>query len=296
MRAFAAVPIAIVLCVAPRAFAEPRASVASARKAERRGEWRKALRHWKAAYNKEPNAEYLIGIGDAYAHLGNDSEARKNYEAYLADPLALASRIEKVKARLAELRPDVVALPAPLPLPSLSAAPSAAASKKDADPLLPLPERDPPAAAKAAPVQVPALPARIELPPAAPKEAPPAAAAESPRLPPKPILVVATPAENQTPLAAVSAAPVPPQPRAESGRAQRTMAYVTAGVAIAALGGGALAWSQAGSAHSELTSKIHTGADTQLLLENERRNRTLSLVGFAGGLLAAGIATALFAF
>jgi tetratricopeptide (TPR) repeat protein len=293
MRAFAAVPIAIALCVAPPAFAAPRASVTSARKAERRGEWRKALRHWKAAYGKEPNAEYLIGIGDAYAHLGNSSEARKNYEAYLADPLAMASRIEKVKARLANLQPDAVAVPAPLPLPSLSAVP-AADSKKDADPPLPLPARDRPAAAQAAPVQVSALPTKIEFPPATPKESTPAAAAESPTLPPKPILVVATPAA--APLAAVSRAPFPPQPKAESSRAQRTMAYVTAGVAIAALGGGALAWTQAGSAHSALTSKIHTGAETQLLLEDERRNRTLSLIGFAGGLLAAGIATALFAF
>ena len=88
MRAFAAVPVAIV-CVAAPAFANAQSHVTAARKAERRGEWRKALREWKAAYAAEMNAEYLIGIGDAYAHLGNTSQAKKNYEAYLNDPLAL---------------------------------------------------------------------------------------------------------------------------------------------------------------------------------------------------------------
>jgi hypothetical protein len=74
------------------------------------------------------------------------------------------------------------------------------------------------------------------------------------------------------------------------------MAYVTAGVAVAALGGGVLAFTQASSAHNELTSGVHNGADAQRLLEDEKRNKTLSFVGFAGGLVAAGIATALFAF
>src|SRR5204863_202796 len=36
--------------------------------------------------------------------------------------------------------------------------------------------------------------------------------------------------------------------------------------------------------------------EAQRLLESERQNKTLSFVGFAGGLAAAGIATALFAF
>jgi len=84
--------------------------------------------------------------------------------------------------------------------------------------------------------------------------------------------------------------------RSSSSGVQRTMAYVTAGVAIAALGGGALAFTKANSAHDDLTSKVHSGADAQRLLENERSNKTLSFVGFAGGLVAAGIATALFAF
>ncbi len=102
MRAFAAVPVAIV-CVAAPAFANAQSHVTAARKAERRGEWRKALREWKAAYAAEMNAEYLIGIGDAYAHLGNTSQAKKNYEAYLNDPLALPANVQKVKAKLTQL-------------------------------------------------------------------------------------------------------------------------------------------------------------------------------------------------
>jgi len=124
MRAFA-ISAAILLCAAP-AFAAPRSHAAAARKAERRGDWRKALREWKAAYAKEGNAEYLIAIGDAYSQLGNKVEARKSYEAYLADPLAVPSRVEKVKTRIAQLeaRNDSLALPA-LPLPDASPVPAA---------------------------------------------------------------------------------------------------------------------------------------------------------------------------
>src|SRR6202023_3318300 len=124
MRAFA-ISVAILLCAAP-AFAAPRSHAAAARKAERRGDWRKALREWKAAYAKEGNAEYLIAIGDAYSQLGNKAEARKSYEAYLADPLAVPSRVEKVKTRIAQIeaRNDSLALPA-LPLPDVSPVPAA---------------------------------------------------------------------------------------------------------------------------------------------------------------------------
>src|SRR5947199_7967190 len=103
MRAFAAVPVAMVLCIAAPAFASAATHVKAARKAERRSEWRKALQEWKAAYAAEANAEYLIGIGDANARLGNKAEAKRNYEAYLADPLALPANTEKVHARLAKL-------------------------------------------------------------------------------------------------------------------------------------------------------------------------------------------------
>ena len=60
--------------------------------------------------------------------------------------------------------------------------------------------------------------------------------------------------------------------------------------------GPALAFTKAGSAHSDLTGKVHSGAEAQSLLETEAKNKTLSFVGFAAGLVSAGIATALFAF
>ena len=287
MRAFA-ISAAILLSAAP-AFAAPRSHAAVARKAERRGEWRKALREWKAAYAKEGNAEYLIAIGDAYSQLGNKAEARKSYEAYLADPLALPSKVEKVKTRIAqvEARGDSLALPA-LPLPDVSAVPAVSAR---VDPPLPRPGRDASPAAEPPPVVLP----RPEPSPAAPKDSTAALTAARESAP----LLTTTPApvpERQAPIAAVSTAAPFPQPRAESSRAQRTVAYVTASVAIAALGGGALAYTQANSVHGELTGSVHTAAETQRLLEDERRYRTLSLVGFAGGLIAAGIATALFVF
>src|SRR5437588_12755868 len=103
MRAFSAVPIALVLFAAAPAFADAQSHVQAAKKAERKGEWHKALEEWKAAYSADINAEYLIGIGDAYSHLGNKDEAKKNYEAYLADPLALPNNVEKVKTKIAEL-------------------------------------------------------------------------------------------------------------------------------------------------------------------------------------------------
>jgi hypothetical protein len=71
---------------------------------------------------------------------------------------------------------------------------------------------------------------------------------------------------------------------------------VAAGVAVAALGGGALAYSKASSAQSDLTGRVHSGAEAQSLLEQEKQNRTLGLVGLAGGLVAAGLAVALFTF
>src|SRR5438132_6211514 len=104
MRAFAAaVPIAIAVCAAAPAFADAQSHVQAAKKAERKGEWHKALEEWKSAYSADVNAEYLIGIGDAYAHIGNKDEAKKNYEAYLAEPLALPNNGQKVKTKLAGL-------------------------------------------------------------------------------------------------------------------------------------------------------------------------------------------------
>ena len=84
--------------------------------------------------------------------------------------------------------------------------------------------------------------------------------------------------------------------QSEASGSNKTVAFVAAGVAVVALGGGALAYSKASSAHSALTGSVHDGATAQGLLENEAKNKTLSFVGLAGGLVAAGIATALFAF
>jgi hypothetical protein len=333
MRASAPVPIAIVVCVAAPAFASAQSHVKAARKAEKRGDWRKALLEWKAAYAAEVNAEYLIGIGDAYAHLGNKAEAKKSYEAYLSDPLAVPAHVAKVKAKLAHLEgaPDAaLALPGPgLTLPAGErAAPAASAPAKTvkSGPMLPLPGLDAPAQSAANDKPVP-LPLPLPGVPAAPTKKEPEKVASAGSLPPLPlpgvpvkpdagkketapvspkepaktatsIAVVTPPPEKKpAPSAALAVTPVPREPQVgSSSGVQRTMAYVTAGVAVAALGGGAYAFMQANSAHNDLTNKVHSGADAQRLLESERQNKTLSFVGFAGGLVAAGIATALFAF
>jgi hypothetical protein len=328
MRAFAAVPVAIMVCLAAPAFADAGTHVKAAKRAERRREWRRALQEWKAAYAAELNAEYLIGIGDAQAKLGNKAEAKKSYEAYLADPLALPRNVQKVQAKLARLEApsEGLALPgpgltlpgaappasaartveAPLPLPGLDApesAPPAASADRAALPPLPLPGMPPAkkdqdkiaSVAPPLPLPLPGVIARSD--PAAKKEGAAALASKEPgKTPAKPIAMV-TPERpvDKAPAAALEAMPMPRE-RSSSSGIQRTMAYVTAGVAIAALGGGALAYTKASSAHDDLTSKVHSGADAQRLLENERSNKTLSFVGFAGGLVAAGIATALFAF
>jgi hypothetical protein len=338
MRAFVAVPIAIAVCLAVPAFADSGSHVTAAKKAERKGDWRKALHEWKAAYAAEPNAEYLIGVGDAYAHLGNKAEAKKSYEGYLSDPLALPANVEKVKAKIAQLQPPVggaLALPAPaLPLPSAappatalplpSAAPAAPADKKTAAAALPLPGLDLPAktampplpglslpgatsaakkepdkvaSASVPPLPLPGLPVKTE--PASPKkDAAPAVAKDSGKTPAQPIALVTAPAaSDKAPVAALTTTALPrDSQRGSSGGVQRTMAYVTAAVAIVALSGGALAFSQANSVQSELNGKVHSGAEAQQLLGDAQRNQTLSMVGFAGGLVAAGISTALFVF
>src|SRR5438128_7914818 len=149
MRAFSAIPIAIAICAAAPAFADAPSHVQSAKKAERKGEWRKALEEWKAAYSADINAEYLIGIGDAYLHLGNKDEAKKNYEAYLADPLALPNNVEKVKTKIAELDNTAGGLALPGAGPGLAlpgAGPGLALPGADAAPPPPLPGLDLPAA------------------------------------------------------------------------------------------------------------------------------------------------------
>src|SRR3954471_9374859 len=183
MRAFAAVPVAIVVCMAAPAFADAGTHVKAARKAERRREWRRALQEWKAAYAAEVNAEYLIGIGDAHAKLGNKAEAKKSYEAYLADPLALPSNVQKVKAKLATL--EAASGPLALPGPGLTLPGSAPPAARKVEAPLPLPGLDAPDAAPAQTASAErAAPPPLPLPGVAPaKKDPEKIASAAPPLP-----------------------------------------------------------------------------------------------------------------
>ena len=352
MRAhFAAVFLAVTAAATAPAFADAQSHVQAATRHEKRGEWHKALEEWKAAYAADVNAEYLIGIGDAYAHTGNKAEAKKNYEAYLADPLALPGNVEKVKGKIASLdNPggDALALPggpgldlpgssAPPPLPGLEAAPSknkkgTRVAKAEPPPLpgLDLPAPPPQQQARNEPPPLPGLelpgmappppakkepPARVakneppplpglELPGMAPpppaKKEPSAVVKTQPSKPPPQQVAVATPPPSQPPVkrvpdAAIATPPPSSQAQAESGTS-RYVAYAAAGVALVSFGAGAFAYTKASSDHSELTGSVHSGAAAQGLIESESKNKTLSFVGLAAGVVSAGIATALFAF
>jgi tetratricopeptide (TPR) repeat protein len=325
MRWFSAVPLAFVIAAAAPAFADVEQHVNAARNAERRGEWQKALDEWKAAYTADGNAEYLIGIGDACSHLGNKDEARKNYQAYLADPLALPANVERVKIKIAVLasQPGGLALPSPG---DATAASSGRGKKKGGDSAPPpLPGLDLPAQEQL--LGLPGLDVPASSPPSKKEQKKIASASPGLDLPPLPLpaatkkeekpaiastalankasteskVAVATPprtapSERKVPDSAIAEVPAA-RPKAEaSSGAARVVAWVSAGVAVAALGGGTLAFTKANSAHNDLTSKVHDSATAQSLLESEKQNRSLSFVGFAGGLVAAGIATALFAF
>jgi hypothetical protein len=94
-------PLVAFLFAAPVFAESAREHASAARKAEKSKNWSKALEEWKAAYQLEPNAEFLIGMGDAYANLGDKANAKKQYQAYLADPLSLDT--DTVKAKIAGL-------------------------------------------------------------------------------------------------------------------------------------------------------------------------------------------------
>ena len=313
--------LALVLATSAPIWAETaQQHVAAARAAEKRSEWRKALREWQAAYRMEINAEYLIRIGDAYARLGNKAQARKQYQAYLADPLALPADATRVKAKIAALgartgagmaldlpapvdaKGKQVAAASPLPTPGLPAPQP-----------LPLPELDLPAAKTAAPAKKTGLALALpELPGIAPtdpakKQPPPAEAPAA-----KPAQTIAAMAPSPAAKPAVAKPPSATEPRkapadailaeaprptpASAGGARRTVAWVAAGVAVVALGGGALAYSKASSAQSDLTGSVHDGPAAKSLLDSEKQYKTLSFIGLAGGLVAAGVSAALFAF
>src|SRR5216684_2053762 len=206
--------VALVLAVSAPIWAAstPQQHVAAARAAEKRSDWRKALREWQTAYRMEINAEYLIGIGDAHAHLGNKVEARKQYEAYLADPLALPANAARVKGKIAALEaPAGGAMALDLPAPAADAKGKQAAAAPPL-PALDIPAPLPPAPAKKTEV-APALPTAADVgkkPGAAPAAGPakPAQTIAAATPPPsaKPAVAKTPPTPAKAPSEAVTAA------------------------------------------------------------------------------------------
>jgi len=316
--------LALVLAASAPIWAETsQQHVTAARVAEKRSQWRKALREWQAAYRMEINAEYLIGIADAHARLGNKAEARRQYEAYLVDPLALPANAARVKKKIAALQAPAKGAMA-VKLPARSAADPKGKQLAAAPPLpampapqpLPLPDLDLPPAKTAAPAKkndlALALPELLGAPPADAdkKQTPPAAqpapaqtaqtlAAAPPAAGAKPEVAKpgSAPEPRKAPLDAIAVAEAPrPSPAASAGGAKRTVAWVAAGVAVVALGGGAFAYARSNSAQSDLTGSVHDSAGAKSLLDDEKQYKTMSFIGLAGGLVAAGVSAALFAF
>jgi hypothetical protein len=321
--AFAVSAATAIFAVAP-AYADAASHVQAAKRAERKGQWKTALKEWKAAYAADVNAEYLVGIGDAYSHLGNKAEAKKNYDAYLADPLALPATSDRVRLKVARLGGGAVtelALPGPgLDLPGASSPPLAAnkrGKKKPGDDLT-LPGMDLPGAPAAQTAPDPnalTLPG-MDLPPPSKSKTtvataqpgldlpPPPAAKPPPPAPAKPPVIASTTPVRPAPSAATTtrvpdaATGTAPRPQVESssGGGRKIAGYVALGVAVVALAGGGVFYAKGASAGSDLTGSKHSGAEAHDLLNNEKSDKTLGLVGLAAGLVAGGTAVALFAF
>ncbi len=100
-RLLLALPLAFILASGAVHAENANQHASAARNAERKHEWKKMLAEYEAAYKLQPNSEYLVGMGDAYAKMGDKANARKQYNAAMADPLALDN--EPIKAKLAAL-------------------------------------------------------------------------------------------------------------------------------------------------------------------------------------------------
>jgi hypothetical protein len=91
-----------------------------------------------------------------------------------------------------------------------------------------------------------------------------------------------------------------PTASSSSGGTRRTFAWVATGVAVAALGGGALFYTKASSSQSDLhnppTGTFRSAAANADLVSQEKSNKTLSAVGLITGIAAGGAAAVLFAF
>src|SRR5216684_2453560 len=233
------------------------------------------------------------------------SDWRKPYEAYLADPLALPANAARVKAKIAALEAPAggtmaLALPAPPADPKgkqVAAASPLPALDMPAPPPLPLPELDAPAA-KTAPAKKSELALALPDLPGAASSSKPALAAATPSSGAKPAVAKPPPAPEprKAPADAIATETARPSPAASGGGARRTAAWIAAGVAVVALGGGVFAYTKASSAQNDLTGSVHDGATAKSLLDSEKQNKTLSVIGLAGGLAAAGVSAVLFAF
>ena len=74
-RLLLALPLALFILASPARADSAKTHVAAARKAAKASNWNKALEEWQAAYRIEPNSDYLIGMGDAYAAMGDKQAA-----------------------------------------------------------------------------------------------------------------------------------------------------------------------------------------------------------------------------
>jgi len=219
-----------------------KARIAAAKKAERSKNYKKMLSEYQAACASEPGPECQLGIGDAYAKLGDRANARKAYDLLINDPFAPPNMVAKAKG--AQNRLDSGALPsldlpATADLPSLDLPGPAAPKKKKktlaAAPLEmpPLDLAPPPAAKKTAKKKKKTtLAASLDLPP---MDVPPAkktkkAAPPSLDMPPLDLPATAEPEK----VASVDAPPAaePSAPEAEPTKTEEPPAVATSEPAL----------------------------------------------------------------
>jgi hypothetical protein len=214
-----------------------------------------------------------------------------------AEPVATAKKDKKKDGKKKADQPAVASQPGDLPLPSLEGLPplpgEAPAKVASNEPDLALPATPD---AKPTTNQPVAKGDGIKKPKGKTGDTKVASNDKGTAAPAKGVLASNT-ATNKVNEGALVAPPMDryPQPGSSSG-VQRTFAWVTAGVAVAAVGFGGLSYSQSSSAQSDLTSAKRTRAAQGDLVDKVNSKRTLSAIGLAGGLAAGGLATVLFAF
>jgi tetratricopeptide (TPR) repeat protein len=232
------------------------------------GEYEKAAEEYIVVYRIKPLPALLYNIAQSYRQAGQYEKARQFYKSYLRESKDVPNRaaIEKAIREIDELlaKQDKAKNGPPKGIAQTPAVSGSAGGL--AAPLVPAP----------------------------PAGAAQTAVAES--------LIAPVPASAQSaPQAGGASAKIAVPPEAVVGTSvqhagsRRTYAYITAGAAVAFIGGGVLFAARASKYEDELNARPHTQATIDDLSSTAKSSRTLSMVMF-GAAAAAGIGAGLLYF